>query len=177
LFATTLAQPLDTAALVRAHAASLWRALRRMGVREADVEDMCQEVFLVAYRRRNDFEGRSSVRTWLYGIAARVAADYRKRASHRHETQSDSVSEEGAGGQQEETVARQQARAMLDALLDDLDSDKRAVFVLYEIEELSMNEVASALGCPLQTAYSRLHAARARVADGVKRMREKGGVP
>jgi RNA polymerase sigma-70 factor (ECF subfamily) len=177
LFATLLAQPLDTAALFRAHAASLWRALRRMGVREADVEDMCQEVFLVADRRRSDFEGRSSARTWLYGIAARVAADYRKRAVHRHETLTDAVPEEGAGAPQDDAFARQQARAMLDALLDELDPDKRAVFVLYEIEELSMNEVADALGCPLQTAYSRLHAARDRVAEGARRMRQKGGVP
>jgi len=64
---------------------------------------------------------------------------------------------------QEEHLQRQEARRRLLAALDQLDGDKREVFVLYEIEQRPMKEVAEALGCPVQTAYYRLHAARERV--------------
>ncbi len=170
-----LAQPLDTGALFRAHAPYVWRALRRLGVREADIEDVCQEVFVVVDRRKNDFEGRSTEKTWIYGIAVRVAADYRKRAVHKREALTDAPPEQVSPDDPHDATAARQARAMLDRLLDDLDEDKRAVFVLYEIEELGMAEVAEALGCPLQTAYSRLHAARAKVTEGARRLRETGG--
>src|SRR4051794_8847745 len=67
------------------HAPHIWRAVRNLGVRDADVEDVCQEVFVVVHRKLPTFEGRSSVRTWIYGIALRVVADYRKRAHRKHE--------------------------------------------------------------------------------------------
>jgi RNA polymerase sigma-70 factor (ECF subfamily) len=172
----TLAAPLDTATLFRAHAPYVWRALRRLGVREADIEDVCQEVFVVVDRRKGDFEGRSSAKTWVYGIALRTASDYRKRASHRRETLTSEPPEERSTDDPHEALEARQARAILDRLLDELDDDKRAVFVLYEIEELPMNEVADAVGCPLQTAYSRLHVARAKITEGARRLREKRGV-
>jgi RNA polymerase sigma-70 factor (ECF subfamily) len=78
---------------------------------------------------------------------------------------------------QEEDVALHQARAELDRILDTLSDDKRAVFVLYEIEELPMAEVAAAVGCPLQTAYSRLHAARQEVEAIMMRRRTRTGAP
>ena len=163
---------LTVAQVFRDHAPFVWRALRRLGVREADVEDVCQEVFVVVHRRLADFEGRSSVRTWVYGICVRVASDWRKRAHVRREmlAPKDEGSEKeldappssrrGLPRDPGAEVARREARAILDGILDQLDEDKRAVFVLYEIEQLTMNEVAEAIGCPLQTAYSRLHAAR-----------------
>jgi len=76
-----------------------------------------------------------------------------------------------------EALAKHQARALLDRVLDDLDEDKRAVFVLYEIEELSMNDVAEAVSCPVQTAYSRLHAARKQVQDGIAALRRQSQPP
>jgi RNA polymerase sigma-70 factor (ECF subfamily) len=75
--------------------------------------------------------------------------------------------------EQDDPVAIRQARAKLDAILDKLDDSKRAVFVLYEIEELSMSDVAAAVGCPVQTAYSRLHAARTEVAAAIARISKK----
>jgi len=149
----------------------VWRALRRLGVREADVEDACQEVFVVVHRKLAGFEGRSSVRTWVYGIAIRVAADHRRRAYVRRERITEPP-EQIAEPSQSLELEQAEGRAMLDAALEVLDDDKRAVFVLYEIEELTMAEVASALGCPLQTAYSRLHAARRIVEEAV---RERAG--
>ncbi len=76
---------------------------------------------------------------------------------------------------QEDDAALREARATLDRILDGLDDDKRAVFVLFEIEELPMTEVAMAVGCPLQTAYSRLHAARREVEAAMHRLRAKQG--
>jgi RNA polymerase sigma-70 factor (ECF subfamily) len=157
------------AEIFREHAPFVWRGLRRLGIPESDVEDVCQEVFVVVHRKLGDFEGRSSLRTWIYGIAARTASDYRRSGRVRREVVTDAPPETAHEGGQHDAVALRQARATLDRILDELDDDKRSVFVLYEIEELTMAEVADALGCPLQTAYSRLHAARKVVEAGVAR--------
>lgn len=153
----------------REHAPYVWRAMRRLGVREADAEDLCQEVFVVVHRKLAEFEGRSSMRTWIYGICVRVARDHRRRAHVRREQPTEHVPEERRSAPQLAELLRSEARALLDAALETLDDDKRAVFVLYEIEGLEMKEVAEAVGCPLQTAYSRLHAARKRVTATVER--------
>jgi RNA polymerase sigma-70 factor (ECF subfamily) len=159
------------AEVFREYAPFAWRALRRLGVPECDVEDVCQEVFVVVHRKLGDFEGRSSIRTWIYGICARTASDYRRSGRVRRELVTDAPPDTAHDGGQQDAVALRQARAALDRILDELDDDKRAVFVLYEIEELTMAEVADALGCPLQTAYSRLHAARKLVEAGVAKAR------
>lgn len=152
----------------RTHAPFVWRALRRLGVREADVDDVCQEVFVVVHRKLREFEGRSSLKTWIYGICVRTASAHRRLARHR-EVPSEEVPEEGRPSTPDEKLARHRALAVLDRALADLDDDKRAVFVLYEIEELTMAEVADAIGCPLQTAYSRLHAARDKVRSAMEK--------
>ncbi|HEY8075290.1 MAG TPA: RNA polymerase sigma factor [Labilithrix sp.] len=157
--------------IFRQYAPFVWRALRRLGVAESDVEDVCQEVFVVVHRRIGDFEGRSSLRTWIYGICARTASDYRRSGRVRREVVTDAPPDAPQDGSQADVVALKQARKKLDRILDTLDDDKRAVFVLYEIEELTMAEVAEAVGCPLQTAYSRLHAARKIVEAGVEKAR------
>jgi RNA polymerase sigma-70 factor (ECF subfamily) len=157
------------AAVFREHAPYVWRVMRRLGVREADAEDLCQEVFVVVHRRLGEFEGRSSLRTWIYGIAFRVASYHLRRAHVRREQPTEELPEERRSAPQIAEVEREQARAMLDLALRELDEDKRAVFVLYEIEGLEMKDVAEVVGCPLQTAYSRLHAARKRVTEIIKK--------
>ena len=98
-------------------------------------------------------------------ICVRVASDHRRRAHVRREEPTDAVPEERRSAPQLADLEREQARALLDRALSALDPDKRAVFVLYEIEQLDMKAIAEAVGCPLQTAYSRLHAARKRVQE------------
>jgi len=169
-------QALDTTTIFREHAPFVWRVVRRLGVSESDTADVCQEVFVVIHRRLPEFEGRSSVRTWVYAICVRTAADYRRRVSRRRETVTDDVPEAATEARQDVALSMREARARLDRVLDELDDDKRAVFVLYEIEELTMADVASAVGCPLQTAYSRLHAARAEVQASIQRMRTRDEV-
>jgi RNA polymerase sigma-70 factor (ECF subfamily) len=146
-----------------AHAAYILRSLRHLGVAESDIEDVGQEVFVTVHRRLSSFEGRSKLRTWLYGICLRVASDYRRRAHVRRERATADPARDLPEPEERAPDAQVQARAELRALLDQLDDDKRAVVVLYEIEGFSMKEVAEILGCPLQTAYSRLHAARDRM--------------
>ena len=148
-----------------------WRVLRRLGVAEADVDDVCQEVFVTVHRRLAEFEGRSSLRTWVYGICIRTAADYRKRVRARPEVASEAPGDIAVPPDQEQEACLRQARDTLDALLDRLEDEKRAVFVLYEIEELPMADVALALRCPLQTAYSRLHSARREIESALVRLR------
>lgn len=155
--------PLDVATVFRENLPFVFRALRRLGVAEGDLDDVCQEVFVVVMRKLAEFEGRSQLRTWIYGICVRSASDYRKRAPRRREVLTDEIPEGVASKGPHEYATEAEARDLLDRLLGELDDDKRAVFVLYEIEELPMAEVALALECPLQTAYSRLHAARKRV--------------
>jgi RNA polymerase sigma-70 factor, ECF subfamily len=151
------------------HASYVWRVLRRLGVDDADVEDVCQEVFLVVHRKLDTFDGRSAMRTWLYGICLRVASEYRRRPHRRREQVAETVPEQSMPATQDDALDRRRALDRLDAALDQLDDDKRAVFVLYEIEQLPMMEIALAAGCPLQTAYSRLRAARAHVEAAMRR--------
>jgi RNA polymerase sigma-70 factor (ECF subfamily) len=143
-----------------ANAAYVWRTLRCMGVAERDLDDGCQEVFVVVHRKLDQFQPGTSLRAWIHAICLRVASAYRRRARVRFEAPVDPQPEntfvDTTGRQVDQTLARRE----LGRLLDRLDDDKRAVFVLYEIEQLTMKEVAAACGCPLQTAYSRLHAAR-----------------
>ena len=167
------ARGLSTEDVFRQFGGFAWRVLRRLGVREEDADDVLQEVFIAVHRKLPGFEGRSSVRTWLYGICVRIASDYRQRTRTRIEASSQLAPEPAVDAGQDEHVAVVQARAMLDGILDRLDDFKRAVFVLYEIEGLPMSEVAVALECPLQTAYSRLHAARREVAAAVLRLQEQ----
>lgn len=155
----------------------VWRTLRRLGVHDADVDDMCQEVFVVVHRRLADFSGTSSVRTWVYGIALRVASQHRRGARNRREDITSSVPEASLPALQEDAVHREELLGRLARALDRLDEHRRTVFVLYELEEMTMKEVAEVLGCPLQTAYSRLHAARAIVRDAFAPSAEKEPSP
>jgi RNA polymerase sigma-70 factor (ECF subfamily) len=142
------------------HLHFIWRVLSRHGIAAADVEDAAQEVFLTAHRRLSDFDpARASPRTWLYAIAVRVAANHRRRAARPPgELAMKQRTDPGT------TLDRARALERLRTALSTMDADRREVFVLYEMEELPMKQVAEMLGCPLQTAYTRLHAARREVA-------------
>lgn len=165
----------DVERLFREHGPFVWRSLRRLGLNESDADDLCQEVFVIVFRKLQDFEQKSSMRTWLYGIAVRVALAHRRRARTQRELPTATLPEMVATDGPDDRLAEREARKWLDLALDTLDEKKRAVFVLYEIEQLSMNEVAQVLECPLQTAYSRLHAAREQV-ESFFRQARKGPV-
>lgn len=151
----------DFRALFREHVAHVWRSLRALGVREADVPDASQQVFLVLNAKLARWDRSGSMRALMYGICLRVASDYRRRAHRRHERLFATPPEvTSPAASPEEHAARQHELALLDQALGQLPEAQRDVFVLFEIEELDMNEIAQAIGCPLFTAYSRLRAAR-----------------
>jgi RNA polymerase sigma-70 factor, ECF subfamily len=165
--------PLSAAEAHAAHADFVWRSLARLGVKDADLPDMLQEVFLVVHRRAHAFDGSSKLTSWLFGICLRVAAAYRRRAHRRYERPLEPalhpVADEAESP--EAALQNQQARERLDALLDALPLDKRAVFVMFEIDGMSCAEIAHDLGVPVGTVHSRLHAARAVFAKALARAR------
>lgn len=147
--------------------AFVWRSLRRLGVREADAPDLCQEVFCVVHDKLQEFDGRSP-KGWLFVICTRVAAKFRRRASARREQMTDELPEIAVAPEQRDELERRAARELLQSVLEQADEKQRAVFILYELEELTMAEVARIVDCPLQTAYSRLHAVRRRLEQAAR---------
>jgi RNA polymerase sigma-70 factor (ECF subfamily) len=143
------------------HFRFVWRSLRRLGISENDVADAVQDVFLVVHRRLAEFEGRSRVTTWLFAIALRVARDRRRLAHVRRERNADADPDpidERADVMRD--AERRQAIELLEAILDELSLEQRAVFTLFEIEGMTGEAVADVLGVPLGTVYSRLRLAR-----------------
>lgn len=163
-----MSQPFDPAAVVREHAGFVQRVLRHLGVVEQQLDDASQEVFLVVCRRLGAFEGRSSLRTWIYSICRNVAHATRRKRTAR-EVLSAEPPEPHVPAQQDADLWVKQAHAQLLAALAALDEDQRMTFVLYELEELTMEEIATAVGAPLTTCYSRLELARAKVQAAVRR--------
>jgi RNA polymerase sigma-70 factor (ECF subfamily) len=100
------------------------------------------------------------LRGWLYGICVRVASDYRRSARVRREILTDTLPETADSADLAESLDRERSARRLMTALDALDEPKRAAFVLFEIEELTLAEVSEAVGAPLQTVYSRIKAAR-----------------
>ena len=156
------------------YAAYVVRPLRCLGVREREVDDACQDVFVVVHRRLAEVEPRS-LRAWLYGVCLRKALSARRTAARRREDP-DEI-ERAVEAEQEEQVARRQRLERALVILDDLPDEQRAVFVLFEVEQLSMAEIATATHCPLQTAYARLYAARRHVEASLKRLRARKDLP
>lgn len=145
----------------------VWRSLLLLDVPANAVEDAVQEVFSVVSRQLDTFEGRSSVRTWLFAILQRVAANQR-RTVRRKQQALEPLGDDPAcrlptpHARLEATESIQ----LVQRFCDSLDPERRAVFVLALLEELPAPEVSQVLGIPLNTVYSRVRALR----DGLRRM-------
>ena len=163
----------DIGAIFRDYGPFVYTMLRSLGVAPSDVDDAFQEVFVVVHKRLATYESRGTLRSWVYGICVRVAFGFRRGASRKREVATEEVPETADPMTPAEHLRERQAREILCAILDELDDDKRAVFVLFELEGLPMQEVADSLQCPLQTAYSRLRAAREAVDAAVDRHRAR----
>lgn len=140
----------------------VWRSARRLGVSPPAVDDVVQETFLVAHRRLASFEGRSSIKTWLFGILHRVVADHRRRVRRKGGLAPlpDALPDHSNERCPATLTEKREKVRLLYRLLDTLNNDQRAVFVLAELEEMTAPEIADALGANLNTVYSRLRAAR-----------------
>lgn len=159
-----------------AHADFVYRSLQRLGVRAMDLEDALQDVFLVVHKKLDGFDPSLKLRSWLFGIAARVAVAHRRKAHLRREhgdMELDRHPESGTPAGPEAAVMERQGRERLAQILDKLTPEKRAVFVMFEIEGKTTAEIADELGLPLGTVYSRLSAARAEFQRAVERLHRK----
>ncbi|MBK7857712.1 MAG: sigma-70 family RNA polymerase sigma factor [Archangiaceae bacterium] len=161
----------DFAQLYDAHVDFVWRSLRGLGVAEAHAADATQDVFIVVHRHLARFEGRASLRGWLFGIARKVAHDYRRRAQRKE--QHEVLSELLVDGQKTPHEAALEAEALrtLTRLIEGLEVEKREVLVMVDVEQFSVPEVAEVLGINVNTAYSRLRAARQHLEAALARER------
>lgn len=154
-----------------------WRTLRRLGVPDPSLPDAVQDVLLVVHRRRADFEGQSSFRTWVFGIVLRVASTQRRsRARARAVFSDDEAVVETAVADQPspfERLERAEASRMAHAMLSELEDEEREVLVLVDLEELTIDEAASSLGISESTCRSRLRRARRSFNAKVARQRAK----
>jgi len=149
-------------ALYRAHFPFVWRSLRRFGVPTANLDDATQDVFVIVHRRFGIWERDRSVRAWLYGVTRRVAAAHRRKLE-RHQRRLDALPRPAAHTQIEPQIGARHRLERIAAEIDRLEPGRRQVYLLIEVEGLSAPEVAQALGCKLNTVYSRLRRARAQL--------------
>jgi RNA polymerase sigma-70 factor (ECF subfamily) len=161
-------------ALYREHFRFVWRTARRLGVDDPFVDDVVQETFVVVHRRLRDFDGRSSAKTWLYGIVRRKVADHRRTLRRKPRADGDDAddrraSPDGAARGPDASMEQAEQVRLLRRLLDELDDDKREVFVLAELEEMTMVEIAEAIGANPNTVSSRLRAARREFEQALER--------
>lgn len=161
------------------HGDFLYAALRRLGLDGVQAEDALQDVLVVVHRRLDSFEGRGTLRSWLYGVAVRVAREHRRRRSLQRrvfrffapEEQDDIVDARAVDPQRSAEHAQELGR--LDALLSELGDQRREILVLVEILELTVPEAAESLGLGLNTAYSRLRLARRDLRAALERQRAR----
>jgi RNA polymerase sigma-70 factor (ECF subfamily) len=160
---------LDTAFhhIYRGHFRFAWLTLLRFGVREADVMDLTQAVFVAVYAKLPTFERRSAITTWIFAICRHTASEYFRSAWFRREVPTDRrvIARNPAPpeGSPESISTRNDLGERALAILNELPKSQREVFVLYEVEELSGSEIAELLGIPVGTVRSRLRLARATV--------------
>jgi RNA polymerase sigma-70 factor (ECF subfamily) len=171
----------DFETIYREHFRFVWRTAKRLGVDRAWLDDAVQDTFVVVHRRLSDFHGHSSVKTWLYGIVRRVVADHRRgvRRKHSKAAPMEDASEPTASVDPDPEASMEQADKvrLLHRLLGELDDEKREVFVLAELEEMTMAEIAEALGVNANTLSSRLRAARREFEEALERATRVEGVP
>lgn len=155
-------QHFDAGQLFRDHGRFVANFLWKLGVGAEDIEDLVQEVFVVAHKRGGFVEREARPTTWLAEIAVRVASTRRRslgRAPHRVDMEDASQIPAGQPSPSEAAEASQ-GLTRVQRALDSMDMNHRAVFVLYELEGESCEQIAETLGVPVGTVFSRLHTAR-----------------
>jgi RNA polymerase sigma-70 factor (ECF subfamily) len=165
---------LRLAELLRQHYGRVWRALRQIGVDESCADDAAQEVFIILSRKLPDVR-EGSERSFLLGTAVRVAANYRRAGRVRHEVVDENAveAERAPEPSAEQLLDQKRMRRALDELLEGFPDEIRTAFVLYELEGLSVPEIAELTDTKQGTVASRLRRARELFQAGVKRLRAR----
>jgi RNA polymerase sigma-70 factor (ECF subfamily) len=159
--------------LLKQYYTPVWRVVRRLGVHDASAEDLAQQVFVVASSKLEHIE-RHAERAFLLGTAARLAANHRRSAPVRYEAAEEDVGGRASDGPgADELLHEKRLRKVLDDVLGELPDDLRTVFVLFEVEELAVADIAAALEIPHGTAASRLRRAREAFAAAARRARAR----
>ncbi|HVX93297.1 MAG TPA: RNA polymerase sigma factor [Polyangia bacterium] len=166
--------------LYERHVDFLWRNARRLGVGDDAVDDVLQQVFLVVHRRLPELAIAGSEKAWLFGVLVRVVRDHkrslRRKSPHRFFALTDPETlADDRGRQPDESLARAEAAALVQSWLDAMDDDKREVFILAELEQLSAREIGEATSTNPSTVYSRLRAARQAFEAAAARHRKAEG--
>ena len=169
---------LDVAAIYSEHAQFLYKSLHRMGVPQADLPDAMQEVLCVVHRRLGSFDGQSRLTTWLFGICLRVASTLRRGQRRRREEplalQPEQVAPVESSHPERQALVND-ARRRLNCALEALDPEKRAVLVMFELEGMGCAEIATLLGVPKGTVFSRLSHARQAFLEQLSRLEKREG--
>jgi RNA polymerase sigma-70 factor (ECF subfamily) len=152
------------------HARYVWTTLRRLGVPASELEDLTHDVFLQVHRHLADYDRARPVRPWLFGFAYRIASQNRRRAHRRREVHVETDLVPHGGSSPEELAAVEEHRQIVIQALQMIDLQRRAVFVLYELDGVAIADIAASLKIPANTAYSRLRVARDEFAVAVKRV-------
>lgn len=172
------AGPTDPGTFWAEHARFVEHTLARLGVDPTDREDLRQEVFIVVIKRLADYEARGRHRAWLFGICLRVVAGYRRRGYRRHERVASFATPcqtPAPGDDPEQAAVERSRRRELDGILARMDPERRAVLVMFELDELDCAQIARSAAIPVGTVYSRLHAARRQFKELAAHARELAG--
>jgi RNA polymerase sigma-70 factor (ECF subfamily) len=167
---------MDFPAVYRQQYRFVWRILQAMGVPRSTLDDTVQDVFLIVYRRQQDYDPATSIRSWLFGISRRLASHVH-RGRQRGERHLRALPGPEPATDAAAHVARAEAISLVTDFVAGLSEGHRLVFVLADIEGMSAPEIADAVGIPLNTAYSRLRAARQRFAARLARHHKEEGRP
>ena len=157
-------------AIFEAELPYVWTSLRRLGVHTRDLEDVVHEVFLRAYENLSRYDTTRPIRPWLFAFAFRFASDYRRLARHRTELYGDDEPGAGQAPDAEHALVQRERAELLALALEAIDIERRAVFILHELDELPMPAVAETLGIPLNTGYSRVRVAREEFTAALRRL-------
>jgi RNA polymerase sigma-70 factor, ECF subfamily len=149
------------------------RTLSYLGIRSNDVRDVAHDVFLHVFRHLADYDPARPIRPWLFGFAYRIARDFRQLARHRHESRFGVAESIDPTPMADDVLIHSQSVDLALSALDQLDEDERSIFVAHYLDELPIPEVATILGVPLNTAYTRLRRARMSFEASARRLAKK----
>jgi RNA polymerase sigma-70 factor (ECF subfamily) len=144
------------------------RTLRRLGTAPSETDDLAQEVFLVLRKCWTAYDPGRPLRPYLFGIAFRIAAAHHRK--HNREVTFEIVEVSDAGPGPEDALQTKQVRALVLAALEQIPLPRRAVLLMHDLDEVPVEDVASTLGIPKFTVYSRLRKARREMETAVRRL-------
>lgn len=172
--APQLSQP-NLDALYTAELPYVYSFLHRLGARGSELEDLAHDVFVTALKRWDSFDATRPPRPWLLGIAFRLAQDFKRKSSTTREVLGEELERPTDERGLEARIEQREARELIEEALESLSVERRAVFVMFELEGMSAADISEALGTPVPTTYSRLRVAREEFTAAVRRIQLRRG--